>query len=81
MKLHVEYILKRRKNQGRLSIFMSTASCYLLILTLQCLSHRAILFGCFKPVLLQYHVQIMSITNHRLSTGLHFVTNKFVDKL
>lgn len=53
---------------------MSTAFGYLLILTLQFLSHRAVLFNCINPILLQYHVLIMSTTNHKLSTGLYFVT-------
>lgn len=61
---------------------MVTTSGYLLILKmLQCLPHRAALFGHIHPVLLQGHLQIMSITNYILNSGLCFVTKHFVDKL
>lgn len=61
---------------------MGTASAYLLILkTLQHFSHRVALFGHINSVLPQGHVQIMSITNHILSSGLCFVTKQLVGQL
>lgn len=59
------------------SVCIGTTSGYLLILkTLQRFSHRVALFAHINPVLSQGHVQIMSITNHIVSSGLCFVAKK-----
>lgn len=60
---------------------MDTSGSLLILKTVQCLSLRDAFFGHVNPVLLQGRVQIMSITNQMLSSGLCFVTKQSVGEL